>query len=160
MCIVVACECRTCVSTLQGHTDAVIGCDILEEQLMAVSCAGDKTIRLWDLQTGECVETLRGHLAGVFAVRMTKNRIISGSLDKTIRIWKRLTPRTSRPSRTLRGHTSAVCDVRVDEKTNRIISGSWDGSMKIWDLNSGVCVNTIRGKKYCRKEERKERKES
>jgi WD40 repeat protein len=49
----------------------------------------DKTIKVWNVSSSECMHTLRGHSDDVPAMVFTKDGqfIISGSRDKTIRVW-------------------------------------------------------------------------
>ncbi len=48
----------------------------------------DRTVQVWNVQTGECVHTLKGHTNWVRCVAFDGNTIVSGSLDKTVRIWR------------------------------------------------------------------------
>ena len=53
-----------------------------------VSASTDKTIRVWDPNTGECLRKLTGHTADVRAlVRLPGDKIASASYDKSVRIW-------------------------------------------------------------------------
>jgi WD40 repeat protein len=49
----------------------------------------DKTIKLWNLHTGELRRTLTGHLAEVLSVAISPDGqiIVSGSVDTTIKQW-------------------------------------------------------------------------
>ena len=53
------------------------------------SCSADRTVRLWDLDTGECVRTIRAHDRYVYAVAFSPDgsRLVSGSGDHTLRVW-------------------------------------------------------------------------
>jgi len=55
----------------------------------AVSGSWDKTLRVWDLQTGQSIRTLEGHTNWVWAVAIAPDglRAVSGSVDKTLRLW-------------------------------------------------------------------------
>ena len=47
----------------------------------------DKTIRLWSLKDGRCLQTLTGHSKGIWCIRFfSKNMLISGSYDHTIKV--------------------------------------------------------------------------
>ena len=57
--------------------------------ILLVSGSEDKTIKLWDIQTGGVVRTFQGHTDRVRSVSISANCTIiaSGSNDKTIRLW-------------------------------------------------------------------------
>jgi WD40 repeat protein len=44
---------------------------------------------IWDLYSGQCLGTLRGHTDSVTAVALTPDgrRVVSGSWDLTLRVW-------------------------------------------------------------------------
>jgi WD40 repeat protein len=56
-----------------------------------LSGSSDKTIKLWDMNTCECIKTFMGHSGPVTTIiklsHPNNNLIASGSFDKTIRIW-------------------------------------------------------------------------
>ena len=55
-----------------------------------ITASSDKTCRLWDSATGECLQTLSGHTDEVFscAFNYDGDYIITGSKDNTCRIWR------------------------------------------------------------------------
>jgi WD40 repeat protein len=55
----------------------------------ALSAGGGKTLRVWDLGSGECLATLEGHTSGVEALAVTPDgrRAVSASRDQTLRVW-------------------------------------------------------------------------
>ena len=48
----------TCFRTLVGHTNPVRSIRINMQNNTLISCSEDKTIKTWDLKTGECVNTI------------------------------------------------------------------------------------------------------
>ncbi|MBI5387289.1 MAG: hypothetical protein HZA90_21690 [Verrucomicrobia bacterium] len=55
----------------------------------AVSAGYDLTLRIWDLESGACLRTLKGHTNWVKSVEVTADsqRAVSGSVDNTVRVW-------------------------------------------------------------------------
>ena len=52
------------------------------------SCSSDKTVRIWDVETGECMQVLTGHQLDVTGVVALPNgRVASCSGDMTVRVW-------------------------------------------------------------------------
>jgi len=81
---------------------------------------------------GQChVRTFEGHSQGVSCVQFDDTRIVSGSHDKTIKVWN---IRTNSPwsVMTLVGHSGTVRCLHL--LGNRLVSGSTDQSLKLWDL--------------------------
>ncbi|MEO0803827.1 MAG: hypothetical protein AAFY57_16340, partial [Cyanobacteria bacterium J06642_2] len=71
----------------QGHTDWVRGVALTEDG-RAVSASDDSTLRVWDLDSGETLQTLTGHTGPVLGVALTEDgRAVSASDDSTLRVW-------------------------------------------------------------------------
>lgn len=80
---------KSLVRTLSGHSSWVNAVAVTPDGRQAVSGAGDNTLRVWDLTSGETVRTLSDHSEGVWAVAVTPDgrQAVSGSWDKTLRVW-------------------------------------------------------------------------
>ncbi len=69
-----------------------------------ISGSHDKTIKIWNIDTGECLKTLKGHKDDVRCLMsLDSDTFVSGSWDKTIKIWK-----NDACLKTLKGHSSWV----------------------------------------------------
>lgn len=77
-----------CARVLRGHTDWISDLECSAIHLFSCSC--DRSIRVWDLNSGNCIRTLIGHLDFVCCIQLNpKNttQLISGSMDKCVKIW-------------------------------------------------------------------------
>ena len=74
------------LQTLRGHTGPVLALRAADSQL--VTGGADRCVRVWDLDTGYCSGTLEGHGDAVtcLTVDWDKQQVISGSLDRTIKV--------------------------------------------------------------------------
>jgi WD40 repeat protein/GTPase SAR1 family protein len=107
------------------------------------SAAGsDKTIKIWDLGTGTCRATLKGHTEDVNSVAITPDgrQILSASDDGSVRIWD---ASSGRESAKLDGHANIVRSVVALRDKARALSGGLDRTLRVWDLTSGQCLKTI-----------------
>jgi len=105
-----------------------------------ISGYSDPTIKIWDINTGQCTKTLAGHTGSVNSLLCVNGMLISGSSDHTIRIWD---INRGRCTKTLEGHTDEVTS--LVEVNGMVISGSKDRTIKIWDINTGQCTKTLEG---------------
>ena len=75
---------------LEGHTSGVSSVSFSPDGSRIVSGSDDKSVRVWDASSGECVlGPLEGHTSGVTSVSFSPDgsRIVSGSEDKSVRVW-------------------------------------------------------------------------
>ncbi|NEO29627.1 MAG: hypothetical protein F6K36_04085 [Symploca sp. SIO3C6] len=122
----------------------------LDSYILA-SGSGDHTVKLWDLSSGQCFQSLQGHANWVcsvaFAPLKSKNSpnstiLASGSYDHTVRLWD---ISTAKCLQVLQGHTNWVWTVAFSPDGHTLASGSGDHTVKLWDLNSGECCQTLQG---------------
>ncbi|MBF0563691.1 MAG: AAA family ATPase, partial [Nitrospirae bacterium] len=108
------------------------------------SGSGDKTVKVWDVQTGALLRTLAGHSSSVYSVSFSPDGkfIASGSGDKTVKVWD---VQTGALLRTLAGHSSYVTSVSFSPDGKFIASGSGDNTVKVWDVQTGALLRTLAG---------------
>jgi WD40 repeat protein len=58
---------------------------------------------------------------------------LSGSLDKTLKLWD---VAMGKEIRTFGGHTGFVSSVAFSPDGRSALSGSWDRTLKLWDLTA------------------------
>jgi WD40 repeat protein len=119
------------IMTLVGHTAAVNTIQLDKSEI--ISGSGDRTIKIWSLETGECLRTIEGHILGIACLQLDSGYIISGSSDSTVRIFDRA---TGKEEFCLVGHSNLVRSLQVSFADNRIVSGSYDGTIIVWQQNA------------------------
>ncbi|MBW4641412.1 MAG: caspase family protein [Goleter apudmare HA4340-LM2] len=87
------------------------------------------------VQTWKCSYTLTDHTDTVNCVAISSDgqTLVSGSADKTIKIWSL---KTGTHLYTLEGHTDIVSCVAISPDGQTLVSGSADKTIKIWNLNT------------------------
>ena len=137
--------------TLKGHTDRVRSVEFNSvafnhDDTKIVSGSYDRTIRVWNVDTDECILTLKGHTEYVRSVVFNYDgtKIVSGSDDNTIRVWN---VDTCECILTLKGHTDFVNSVGFNHDGTKIVSGSIDKTIRVWNVDTGECILTLEGHK-------------
>ncbi|KAJ0104667.1 hypothetical protein Patl1_18196 [Pistacia atlantica] len=103
----------------------------------------DKSIKLWDTNTGSLSSTLYGCLGSVLDLSITHDNrsVIAASSSNNLYVWDVY---SGRVRHSLTGHADKVCAVDVSKISSRhVVSAAYDRTIKVWDLQKGYCVNTI-----------------
>ncbi|MEG4860948.1 hypothetical protein QUB75_26310 [Microcoleus sp. K1-B6] len=133
-----------CGLLLGGNHSGVQAVAIAPDGKRAISASSDKTLKIWDTDTGRELRTLTGHTGSLrgAAIALDGLRAISALDDNTLKIWD---TETGRELQTLTGHTNSVRGVAIAPDGLTAISASDDNTLKIWDLASGSEVRTLTG---------------
>lgn len=121
-----------CVHTLRDSSGVSSVAISPDEQTLVTG--GDKTIKIWNLNTGELLSTFTGHSGWVWSVTFSPDgqSLASGSKDKTIKLWNL---HTGELLHTLTGHSDGVWSVAASANGQTLASSSRDGSIKVWQIS-------------------------
>ncbi|UYI11560.1 MULTISPECIES: SIR2 family protein [Myxococcus] len=131
------------VRTLKGHDGPVNGCTVTPSGWV-VSASDDKTLRVWELETGKELARMEGHEGWVRSCAVIPDgRVVSASDDKTLRVWEL---ETGKELARMEGHKGPVwgCSVTPD---GRLVSASFDEMLRVWELKTGIKLAQLVGHK-------------
>ncbi|KAK3385894.1 WD40-repeat-containing domain protein [Podospora didyma] len=159
------------IRTLPGHDHSVSAVRFIPSGVaggagnLLVSASRDKSLRIWDVSTGYCVKTLRGHAEWVRDVVPSSDGrfILSASDDYTGRLWDVSVPNPEAKI-TLIGHEhrviccaiapptsyahlAAMAGIKKPPATSAVefmATGSRDKTIRLWDAR-GTCIKTLVG---------------
>ena len=127
---------------LSGHKREV-ACITQCEDTEVLTGSRDRTMRRWNMLTGDCLMIYRGHTSGVInsiIYDKATMRIFSASDDGTIGVWNR--DHIGRRIRVIREHGCKVTSlVRVNKKMIAACDAS--DTIKIWDTDTLACIMTM-----------------
>lgn len=91
---------------------------------------------------GKVITTYEGHTDEVNSIAVARNNryIISGSSDKTLRVWDMV---KGKEVMTLEGHGWKVRSVDVSFDSKYLVSGAIDGECILWNLETGEQIKTF-----------------
>lgn len=128
----------------RGHTDGVWSLAFHPGEQIMASGSDDQTVRIWDVNTGECLNILHGHTDRVRSVTFSPDGslLASGSDDQTARIWD---IQTGECLQVMAGHTDRVWSVNFRADGQMLVTGSTDRTLRLWKSSSGECIRLLEG---------------
>src|SRR5579863_607065 len=139
-----------------GHTNAVYKVLVSDYKNQLISVGLDKTIRIWDLTTGEPLRVLRPPIGPG-----THGYLFSAALspdDKLLAVgtYRALTPLydhrihlidldKGKIIRSLKGHVYTIYDLAFSPDGERLASASHDATLRIWDVKTGKTLQILKG---------------
>ncbi|MGB3200303.1 MAG: hypothetical protein WBA99_05345 [Nodosilinea sp.] len=126
---------------LRGHTGRVLSVDFSPTGHLLASAGTDRTIKLWNSDTGHLLQTLQGHQSWVWAIAFHPQEYLlaSASYDQTVKLWD---VATGECQQTLQGHDSSVLVVAFSPDARWLASGGYNQTIKLWDMATGKCHHT------------------
>ncbi|MDX2212387.1 MAG: WD40 repeat domain-containing protein [Oculatellaceae cyanobacterium bins.114] len=107
------------------------------------SCHGDRTLKFWNVKTGERIKTLI-HQQPIWACSFSPSGwgIATAGIDGMIWLWEL---ETSRCFGKLQGHTGWIHTLDFSSIDDVIASGSTDTTVRLWNIATGKCLAVFEG---------------
>ncbi|MCF7859120.1 MAG: DUF4062 domain-containing protein [Candidatus Cloacimonetes bacterium] len=118
--------------------------DITPDGRIAISGGYDNIVRIWIVQTGECLHELKGPTGNyrIWDVGITPNGklAVSANEDGTIQLWD---VESGKCLDKFKAHSQCVKSLRISPDGKTLATGGWDNKLKIWDLVLKNCRMTL-----------------
>ena len=136
------------VESLIGHSDWIRAIAFSPDGKYLVSGSNDRTVRLWDLQTGQLIRLFKGHKQRVKCIQISEDGklIISGSADSTVKIWELATGNCIRTIKTSPHPRTILNAIAINSDLSTIATGSTSrqGTIKLWNGQTGEMINAVK----------------
>ncbi|KAG8720800.1 ribosome biogenesis protein ytm1 [Ceratobasidium sp. 394] len=125
---------------LKSHTGRVSKAifDSSAADRKAYSCGWDSTVRVWDVESGVCVNTVtlpeRAHLDIV--VSGSSEVLYTASADRTVSLTDLRAASTQSSTKTLIHPSTPSCLAVHPTSAHHLLTGSYDGVLRVWDIRS------------------------
>jgi WD40 repeat protein len=137
-----------------GHKSLITDVTFTADGRYLVSAGEDKVVRVWDIETGETVRTLRGEIGAgdegkIYAMALSPDErwlAVGGwMLNDEIRLYN--FP-TGELVTLLKGHSNVVLSLAFSPNSRYLVSGqggSYNQIAIIWDINQQQQLHTLKG---------------
>lgn len=139
-----------CLQTLEEHSSAVSSVLFSQDSRFLASTSWDRTIKIWDTRSGECLNTLDPK-SGIDCMALSRDSKVLVSLShfrtdqdtngSKIQLWD---TDHSNCIMTIEDGDSVLTSVALYEP-DYIICGSENGTIKFWNTKSRKCFKVLKG---------------
>ncbi|KZC15080.1 Notchless protein like protein 1 [Dufourea novaeangliae] len=119
------------IARMTGHQQLINDVKFSPNGRIIASASFDKSIKLWESNTGKYIASLRGHVQAVYSIAWSADSrlLVSGSADSTLKVWNM---KTKKLCQDLPGHADEVYAVDWSPDGLRVGSGGKDKVLRLW----------------------------
>ena len=129
-------DCGKLIKILNQKTELIKSIQVDEKSKRLITASRNNKIKIWDLETGECLKTLNTDAKVLLII--SNNKFISASSDRTLKIWDL---NSYECLNVLPNETQILTLCLISD--NKIASGCINGRISIWNLDTLTKIKTF-----------------
>jgi WD40 repeat protein len=136
-------ESGTLLKKFEGHRGNIQQLTLSHDLTRLASASQDKTIKIWDISSGACLQTLKNnHLYRVSSMAFSCDLVLLALAESNgaVRIWD---ISSGACLRTFENRCRISNDMAFSDGLTVLLSKSVDNTVNMWDANSGTRLQTI-----------------
>lgn len=127
---------------LKGHKGAIRDVAFRPDTLQLATAGDDRTVRIWDAQSGQCLTILQNHTDDVRC--LTYNRqgtlLASGDEDGVIHLWRIDKWGHYQLRQTIQANHHGLRSMAFSPDGQTLAAGTHDRTLRLWDIETGACL--------------------
>jgi WD40 repeat protein len=132
---------RRAITSLDEHMASMKDVIINDNLNLIISQSVDKVVKLWDVRTMRCLQTIvddvqhrpENKITAIMFDRQNHRLVTAAKKMYAYSVVKQLSVGP-------RSHTDALCGALYNRNFSQIVSGDIDGTINVWDVDTGACV--------------------
>ena len=126
------------LQVLKGHEDVINALAFSPDGKYLASGSGDNTVIIWKKEGKgyRRYKRLKGHEDAIYALSFSRERLATGSLDHTVRLYD--VKNAFRLIKVLKDHDDKVEAVSFSPDGRRLVTGSWDKRILLYDRDGNL----------------------
>ncbi|XP_052184644.1 zinc finger CCCH domain-containing protein 48-like isoform X1 [Diospyros lotus] len=122
---------------LQGHSEAITGIALPSGSNKLYSGSKDKTLRVWDCHTGQCINVI--DMSGEVGCLTSEGPWVFVGLENAVKVWNTQRPSSASEVLTLPTGPVPIGQVHaIDAIDNMLFAGAENGTILAWKFRSEI----------------------
>lgn len=129
---------------IAGHLGWVRSISVDPTNDWFVTGSADRTIKVWDLASGQLKLTLTGHINAIRGLEVSPRHpyLFSAGEDKKVLCWDL---ECNKVIRSYHGHLSGVFSLKVHPTLDILVTGGRDAVARVWDMRTKNQIHVLSG---------------